>query len=307
MGKSLKLESTAPFQGLPELVAYDEGLFTAEGLDVEFVKRGENAPIAIDRTMTDPNVGGDAFASHGSSAEQGGAAMYNACEWGNYRRVEDTQTGSQQVGRRAIIVYGALMVAPDSDIYTPQQMANKLVGVPYFAGTHYLAILMLEGFLPRESIKTCLAPNGSRGRLEALMRGEIDATTLTEPYITVAEKAGCRMIVGAPYHGTEVAGSEMDVETYGAFNRAVREAVKRINADKPKYMQYFLDRHKSDPAVAALTVADLNPSRLQVVDPAPIPDDELKRTYDWMYSWGMLKSIKINELVDDARQLAGTQ
>ena len=33
--KKLILETTAPFQGLPELVAYDEGLFEKEGLLVE--------------------------------------------------------------------------------------------------------------------------------------------------------------------------------------------------------------------------------------------------------------------------------
>ena len=303
MGKKLQLESTAPFQGLPELVAYDEGLFAAEGLDIEFVRRGENAPTAVDRSITDPELV-SSFASHGSAAEKGGAAMFNACEWGNYRRVEDSKTGSQQVGRRAIIAFGALIVAPSSDIYTPQQLANKVVGVPYFAGTHYLAILMLEGFLPRDAIKTCLAPNGSKARLQALMDGEVDATTLTEPYITVAEKKGCRVIVAAPFHGTEVAGEEIDGETYSAFNRAVRAAVKRINADKTKYLQYFIDYHKSDPDVAALTVADLSPSRLQVVDPAPIPPDEMQRTYDWMCGWGMLKSVAVTDLVDDQRQLA---
>ena len=138
------------------------------------------------------------------------------------------------------------MVAPDSDVYTPQQLANKIIGVPYHAGTHYLALLMLEGFIPRNAIKTCLAPNGSKTRLEALMKGEIDATTITEPYITVAEKLGCRIIVAAPYHGTEVAGEEVDGETYASFNRAVREAVRRINADKRKYLQYFIDAHKAD-------------------------------------------------------------
>ena len=80
----------------------------------------------------------------------------------------------------------------------PQQLANKVVGVPYFAGTHYLALLMLEGFVPRDMIKTCLAANSSRARLASIMKGEIDATTLTEPYITVAEKAGCRVMVMAP-------------------------------------------------------------------------------------------------------------
>ena len=29
--KKLILETTAPFQGLPELVAYDEGLFVGDG------------------------------------------------------------------------------------------------------------------------------------------------------------------------------------------------------------------------------------------------------------------------------------
>jgi len=53
MAIKLQLESTSPFQGLPELVARDEGLFAAEGLDVEFVRRGENAPTKVDRSITD--------------------------------------------------------------------------------------------------------------------------------------------------------------------------------------------------------------------------------------------------------------
>ena len=74
-----------------------------------------------------------------------------------------------------------------------------------------------------------------------------------------------------------------------AFNRAIREAVRRINADKRKYAQYFIDYHKDDPAVAVLTVDDLNLSRILVVEPRPVPEDELQRTYDWMVSWGMIR------------------
>ena len=29
-----------------------------------------------------------------------------------------------------------------------------------------------------------------------------------------------------------------------------------------------------------------------VVDPAPIPSDELQRTYDWVKSWGMLEQTE---------------
>ena len=123
--------------------------------------------------------------------------------------------------------------------------------MPFYFGTHYIALHMLEGFLPREEIKLCRAPNGSRYRFDALMKGEIDATTLTEPYITLAEKKGCRIICSAFFHGTEVASDRVDAETYAAFNRAVREAVRRINANKSAYMHYFIDYHgKSDPEIA---------------------------------------------------------
>ena len=40
--------------------------------------------------------------------------------------------------------------------------------------------------------------------------------------------------------------------------------------------------------IGTLAPADLRASRLVVVDPAPIPEAELKRTYDWVKSWGML-------------------
>ena len=122
-----------------------------------------------------------------------------------------------------------------------------------------------------------------------MMRGDVEAVTLTEPYLTLAEKKGCRVICTAFYHGTEVASDKVDADTYAAFNRAVREAVKRINADKSKYARYFIDYHKkSDPEMAQLKPEDINLSHIVVCDPAPIPAEELRRTYEWIKSWGML-------------------
>ena len=287
--KRLILETTAPFQGLPELVADDEGLFNQEGLSIEWADREQGVEKKVETSITSPK-GVDPFASHGKLFEQGKADMYNACEWGNYCRVGSTSTGSRQLGRRAIVTYSAMVVAPGSPVYTPQQLVNRVIGVPFYFGTHYIAMHMLEGFVRRDEIKLCQAPNGSRYRLDAVMKGEIDAATLTEPHITLAEKKGCRTICSAFFHGTEVASDRVDAETYAAFNRAVREAVRRINANKRAYLHYFIDYHgKTDPEVAALKVDDLRESRLVVCDPAPIPLDEMQRTYDWLKSWGMLE------------------
>jgi NitT/TauT family transport system substrate-binding protein len=288
--RTLVLETTHPFQGLPELVAYDEGLFEKEGLLVEWVDRDQGAQIkGVEFDRTAPK-GADPFESHGRMFEQGKADMYNACEWGNYCRVQDSRAGSRQIGRRSIVTYAAIVVAPDSPVYTAQQLANRTVAVPFYFGTHYLTLHMLEGFLKREEIKVCRGPSGSRNRLAALLKGEVDATTLTEPHLTVAEKQGFRAVCSAFYHGTEVASDQVDAETYAAFNRAVREAVRRINANKRAYLHYFIDYHAAkDPEVAALTIDDLRESRIVVVDPAPIPLDEMQRTYDWLKSWGMLE------------------
>jgi NitT/TauT family transport system substrate-binding protein len=286
--KKLVLESTSPFQGLPELVAYNEGLFDKEGVQIEWADRDEAGLKEVARDENNP-LGVNPFGSHGKLLEQGKADMYNACEWGNYCRVEDTGVGSRQLGRRAIVTYAAIVVRPDSDVYTAQQLAGKSVGVPFYAGTHYLALHLLSGFLPRDLIKVVPAPSGSRNRYNAMMCGDIEAATLTEPYISLAEKNGCRVICSAFYHGTEVASDKVDADTYARFNRAVKQAVVRINADKQKYLQYFIDYHKAkDPEIAKLTVADLRAGRIVVCDPAPIPQEELERTAEWVKSWGML-------------------
>src|SRR6266511_138184 len=95
--KKLVLETTAPFQGLPELVAYDEGLFA-----IEWADREQGVEKKVETHVTSPK-GVNPFASHGKLFEQGKADMYNACEWGNYCRVQETSAGSRQVGRRAIL------------------------------------------------------------------------------------------------------------------------------------------------------------------------------------------------------------
>src|SRR6267378_253794 len=288
MTKTLNLETTAPFQGLAELVAHDEGLFEKEGITINWIDREKGVDKSPQMHITD-HKDAPRFASHGSQLEQGKADLYNACEWGNYSRVEGSKVKSRQVGRRSIVTYAALVVRGDSPVQTPQQFANRQIGVPFFFGTHYLTLQMLEGFVPRELIKLGRVPNGSRYRYNLLMNGEVEATTLTEPYVSLADKNGCRIVISASHHGTEVASDRVDAETYGAFNRAVREAVRRINANKRAYLHYFIDYYKADPEIAGLTIDDLREGRIYVVDPAPIPSDEMERTFEWMKSWGFLE------------------
>ena len=68
--------------------------------------------------------------------------------------------------------YAAIVVGPKSSIYTPQQLADVPVGVPFYFGTHYVALHLLQGFVPRDMVKLCSAPSRSYFRLQALLAGD---------------------------------------------------------------------------------------------------------------------------------------
>ena len=189
-----------------------------------------------------------------------------------------------------MIVCAALVVPPDSKVYVPQELANRKVGLDYGNGTAYAGLQMLEGAVPREAVRTSAAVIHPGERLAAMMRGEVEATVLQEPWITVAEKAGCRLVSTTFFHGTWVAGSDLDPAVYAAFLRGVGRAVRHINADKRKYVSYFKQGWAAaDPAVQALTADDFNLGRIQLREPTPIPEDEARWAWDWMASWGVLQ------------------
>lgn len=187
-----------------------------------------------------------------------------------------------------MIVCGALVVPPTSTVYTPQELAGKLVALDYGNGTAYAGLLMLEGAMLREAITTCAATWQPGERYAALMRGEFEATVLQEPWITVAEKAGCRLISTTFFHGTWVADPRLDPAAYAAFLRAIKQAVRRITADKRRYVSYYIRDFPGYPEVEALTPDDFDLGRIQLKDPEPIPEDQARWAWDWMASSGVL-------------------
>ncbi len=162
---------------------------------------------------------------------------------------------------------------------------------------------MLEGAMPREAITTCAATVHGDQRLAGLMRGEFEATVVQEPWIAVALKAGCRIVSTTFFHGTWVADPRVSPEAYAAFLRAITRAVRRINADKGRYVSYFLRDFPDNADVQALRPEDWDLGRIQLKEPGPIPEHEARWAWDWMASWGLLSgafdaSTQINRRVE---------
>ena len=115
--KKLVLETTAPFQGLPELVAYDEGLFEKEGLIVEWADR-EKDVRQEDRDQRDQSEGARPVCQPRQAARAGPGRHVQRLRMGQLLPRPGHRVGSRQVGRRGIVTYAALAVRPDSPVYT---------------------------------------------------------------------------------------------------------------------------------------------------------------------------------------------
>ena len=188
-----------------------------------------------------------------------------------------------------MVACAALVVTPDSSVYTPQDLARKLVGLDYGNGTAYAGLQMLEGAMPRQAITTSAASANAAERFAALMRGDFEATVLQEPYITVAARSGCRLVSTTYFHGTWVADPNMDPEAHAAFVRGITRAVERINHNKRQYVRYFLQDWAGHPEVDALGPDDFDLGRIQLKRPGPVPEEDARWAWEWMVSWGILE------------------
>ena len=77
------------------------------------------------------------------------------------------------------------MVKPDSPHNYPGTLSNQTIAVQFHAGSHDVALRLLEGYIPKSKMK--LVNYGSpQQRFEAMMNGEVAAAALMEPWITLA-------------------------------------------------------------------------------------------------------------------------
>jgi NitT/TauT family transport system substrate-binding protein len=294
MTKKITNEYGQAIFNLPWLVAQEEGLFAAEGLEVSFIRgreRDPNLPPETDPAKVDP------FWRHGLF-EEGEVQSFQACEWGQIRRSYDSSAGGRVVMQRPAVVSHAIFAPPDSPIVEAKDLRDKTIAVNFHAGSHYITLQLLEGFMERDAIKTVHLGQG-RARYEGMLQGRIDACTLMEPYIALAEKQGCKLIAEAFVTGLEMASEEIDEQTLTGINRALTEAVRRLNADKRKYVHFLIEDLPAD--LGPLGPEDFNLGRIRCIPPRPYPSEDFERTKAWMVGWNLIPPDASFEAVVDNR------
>src|SRR3954467_6530718 len=180
---------------LPVLVARDEGYFKDEGLDLQFVTTPGMAQSTTSHFVKFDSVFDRPL---DKVYNDGGIDQYRMCEWGIMKRAVEAE--GQGLRGRKIVALGASMstfavvVAPGSKIYEPEMLKNKPIAVTPNNGSEFTTLKMMEAFLAPEHVKTTTAGSMVK-RLEALRRGDVAAVSLMEPWISVAQHQGLRILI----------------------------------------------------------------------------------------------------------------
>jgi NitT/TauT family transport system substrate-binding protein len=267
---------------LPVLVARDKGYFRDEGLDIEFVTTPGMAQVTTAHTVKFDTVFDRPL---DSVYNEGGIDQYRMCEWGIMKRAVEADTEGRR--RRKIVALGASMskfaivVDKGSKIYEPEMLKDKLISVTPNNGSHFTMLKMVEGFLEPQHVKTTNAGSMPK-RIEALRRGDVAAVVLMEPWISVAQKEGLRILIESHSTRSEAASDEVDGPTLAAMFRAQARAVDDIERDHTPYVQYLIAE-----TGGRLEAKDFQAWRLLHAAPQPYTRERFDDTYNWTVKWNM--------------------
>jgi NitT/TauT family transport system substrate-binding protein len=281
---------------LPVLVARDGGFFRDEGLDIDFVTTPGMAQVTTSHLVKFDSI----FERPLESVyNDGGIDQFRMCEWGIMKRA--VEADREGLRGRKIVALGASMsmfaiaVARDSDVYEPEMLKNKAIAVTPNNGSHFTTLKMMEGFLTPEHIKTTAAGSMPK-RIEALRDGKVAAVSLMEPWISVAQKMGLRILIESHSTRSEAAGDDLDGPTLAAMFRAQARAVEVLDKDPTPYVHYFIRE-----TGGLLEPRELQTWRLLHAAPQPYTRERFDDTYNWTVKWNMVVPGASYETVVDNR------
>jgi len=284
--KKVRASMMNAIHDLPLLVARDEGFFRDEGLNVEILKTPGSGQHGSDHQALRDNIFSRTMES---LYEQGACDQFRMCEWGIMKRAVESNVDLDAKHRPAkIVALGsamssfAIVTDPRSGIYEPEQLKNLPIAVSPFNGSHFTMLKMIEGFIKRDEIKWTNAGT-HKERLEALRNGKVQAASLQEPWISVAEAQGARVLIESRSTRSEAAGDELDGPTLAKMFRAQARAAEAINRNPAKFAHYVLEE-----AGGLIAPSDLKLSRMLNAPPTPYTRERFNDNYQWTLGWGLV-------------------
>jgi NitT/TauT family transport system substrate-binding protein len=263
-----------PHGRLQEWIAEEKGYFADEGLDYTFVPEGDYG-ITVEGRDDSGQIRTGAYETFG--AGRSGANISCACHWAT------NEAAAAEMGRAVTTAYsvtpGAIMVAPESEIRSPEDLADVEVGVGYHSGSHFATVQALEGVLPAEDVRLSFQgpPNE---RLEALLERRVPAATVWGVPSYVAQAFGFRTVLDATFMiGFLATGADAGDSAVEKYVNALRRAQADLDLHPERYKHYHLravpERYRDQVDVRAFGTGE----RIVFLPYAP---EAARETHDWV-------------------------
>jgi NitT/TauT family transport system substrate-binding protein len=160
--------------------------------------------------------------------QEGRQTVTNACMWGS---VCNAGAG---MGRFSPDAYGmarwAIYVRPDSWIRRPEDLAGVPIAVGLRAGSHFNVPYRLEAHLPLEQIQV-VNVGGFGARLHALRAGDVEAASLLDPQISMADQLGLRPVIANTFKTLWWVDERTDPDVLRRFFRVLQRADRDLETD----------------------------------------------------------------------------
>lgn len=266
---TLKVGIFADADSLPLMLCETDGLFAAEGLNVELLR----FQSAVER----------------DSAFQAGAvdgvisdilAVLLAAQAGFPVKITSLTDGR----------YG-IVAAPSSTAKSLADLAGKPIGISSNTVIHYMVDSFMTGAgVPAPEVNLMPVPK-MPVRLEMLLAGQIAAAGMPEPFLTTARVRGARLLAATDDFGFGagvLAFSQNAVSSkpgeIAKFYKAYWKAAQRINANPNAYRTLLVKKAGfSEEAAKAFVFIVYKKPRLPAMD-------DMAKAAAWLGSKGLLKT-----------------
>ncbi|WP_290598118.1 MULTISPECIES: MetQ/NlpA family ABC transporter substrate-binding protein [unclassified Archaeoglobus] len=269
---------------LPIVVAGDEGIFSKHGLEVEIISfnsalERDAALMAgdVDAVITDPLA----------------VILLRDKEY-------DVRIVSICLGKKPDEGVFAILAAPNSTISTVKDLNGKEIAISSNTIIEYITDVMLSKYnISYKKVEIKQIPV----RLRTLLDGKVDAATLPEPLASYAMSQGAKLILSDAmmnesltqtvivFRGDFVDDHKDEVKK---FLESYREAVKKINSEKDRYREKFIEV-----ARVPENIANSYPMP-EYPEPEKFPINFYQRYLDWATKKSLIsKEVAYEEAVAD--------
>jgi hypothetical protein len=263
-----------PHNRLQEWIAEEHGYFAAEGLAYEFVHDASEHDVWRRGTVT----AAEQVAKGAFETMTAGRAcdVSSACHWAvNMAASADV---GRMWGHAYSVVPSAILVAPESPLRRPEELADVAIGVGYHSGSHFSSLQALDPILGARNVRLAFS-GGPNDRVDLLLARELQAANVFGIQKDVLEQLGFRKLLDTTFMVGFLVDSHTPVEDVERYFRALQRAQRDLDAEPERYKHHYL--RELDPKYADLVDVRLFSGGERLVF-EPYTRELYERTHRWM-------------------------